>query len=305
MENKFIVRIAEGLGNQLFMYANAYSLSKKFNYKLYVDNTSGFIKTKNFREYYLDKFNITAPVINNANKFDTFSSNIKRSFLKKIDFLRKNKQFIVEKRNKNKITEFNDICHNKFSNKVFIEGHYESEKYFINHKNELINEFTFKNIDDYKNNYYFDLIKKNSNNIVSISVRTNRFSERINNKFNDSSIQKSVLFIKDTIDYINRATLEIEKKISNPIYLIWSNDFTNLRSYFPNQEKFIFVENKSNKIFQDFFLFNFCNNFIVGPTSFHWWGAWLNNNPNKICLRPKNLNPSKNVDFWPKDWISI
>ena len=34
--NKIIVRIAEGLGNQLFMYANAFALSKKINYNFFV-----------------------------------------------------------------------------------------------------------------------------------------------------------------------------------------------------------------------------------------------------------------------------
>ena len=46
MKNKLIVRIAEGLGNQLFMYAHAYCLSKKINYDLYIDNTSGYFKKK-------------------------------------------------------------------------------------------------------------------------------------------------------------------------------------------------------------------------------------------------------------------
>ena len=46
MKKKLIVRIAEGLGNQLFMYANAYALSKKLNYDLYLDNTSGYFKKK-------------------------------------------------------------------------------------------------------------------------------------------------------------------------------------------------------------------------------------------------------------------
>ena len=63
MEKKLIVRIAEGLGNQLFMYANAYSLSKKIKYELLVDDKSGFIKTKNFRSYYLHNFNISAKII--------------------------------------------------------------------------------------------------------------------------------------------------------------------------------------------------------------------------------------------------
>ena len=48
MEKKLIVRIAEGLGNQLFMYANAYALSKDLNYTLYIDDKSGFIKTREF-----------------------------------------------------------------------------------------------------------------------------------------------------------------------------------------------------------------------------------------------------------------
>ena len=51
MEKKLIVRIAEGLGNQFFMYANAFSVSKLINYKLFIDDESGFIKTKKFRKY--------------------------------------------------------------------------------------------------------------------------------------------------------------------------------------------------------------------------------------------------------------
>ena len=50
----------------------------------------------------------------------------------------------------------------------------------------------------------------------------------------------------------------------------------------------------------------YSKHFIVGPTSFHWWGAWLNQNPDKICLRlPEDLNPSNNKDFWPESWITI
>ena len=44
---KLIVRIAEGLGNQMFMYSHSYSLSKKLNYTLFLDNTSGYFKNKN------------------------------------------------------------------------------------------------------------------------------------------------------------------------------------------------------------------------------------------------------------------
>ena len=38
VNKKLVVRLSEGIGNQLFMYANAYSLSKKFDYNLFIDN---------------------------------------------------------------------------------------------------------------------------------------------------------------------------------------------------------------------------------------------------------------------------
>ena len=38
MKKKIIVEIAEGLGNQFFMYAHAYSMSKKLNYELFIDH---------------------------------------------------------------------------------------------------------------------------------------------------------------------------------------------------------------------------------------------------------------------------
>ena len=109
MEKKLIVRIAEGLGNQLFMYANAYALSKDLNYNLYIDDKSGFIKTKSFREYYLDRFNLTSQIIQDEEKFHNNFLNIKRKLLKKIDFFKTKKSFLIEKKTKNKNTNFYDI----------------------------------------------------------------------------------------------------------------------------------------------------------------------------------------------------
>ena len=60
----------------------------------------------------------------------------------------------------------------------------------------------------------------------------------------------------------------------------------------------------NNDVINDFNLFRYCKHFIVGPSSFHWWGAWLNENPNKICIRPIDINPSNNKNFWPKDWFT-
>ena len=70
------------------------------------------------------------------------------------------------------------------------------------------------------------------------------------------------------------------------------------------KKKFVFVEN--NNLAMVFYLFNFAKHFIVGPSSFHWWAAWLNSNKEKICVRPPDfIKPTNNIDFWPSSWIKV
>ena len=86
--------------------------------------------------------------------------------------------------------------------------------------------------------------------------------------------------------------------VYNPFYLVWSNDFDDLNKYF-NTDDHLFVKNEEDKIITDFYLLTQCKYFI-GPSTFNWWGAWLSSHKDKICVRPKNINPSNNSDFWPK-----
>ena len=299
MNKTIVAKISEGLGNQLFMYANAYAVSKKFNLNLCLDPYSGYRKN-NIRSFMLDNFNISSTI---APSDWIFSSNY-RNLIKKIkiryDFLKKKKSFFFELKDKNKITKYKSIKLDKMKNTFYIDGNFESEKYFLDYRKDLLNEFSFKN--DLCDNKYLDII--NNNNVVSISVRQNRFSERKNNKNNIYSINKSNDFLVETVDYIYQSVKFIKTKINNPKFLLWSNDFTDLEKYFPKHE-FLYVINAENKILNDFYLLTQCKYFIVGPSTFSWWGAWLSNKEDKICVRPKNINPSNNINFWPESWISI
>ena len=299
MDRIIIAKISEGLGNQFFMYANAYSISKKFNFNLCLDPCSGYYKN-NIRSFMLNNFNISSKMATP----DWIFSNDYRNLIKKIkikcEFFKKKKSFLFESKDKNKLTKFSSIKLNNFNNKIYIDGNFESEKYFLDYRNDLLNQFSFKK--DMSNNKYLDIIRKH--NVVSISVRQNRYSERIGNKFDQYSINKSQEFVAKTVDYIYQSIKFIKSKVHNPKFLLWSNDFTGLEKYFPTNE-FLYVINPEDKILNDFYLLTQCKYFIVGPSTFSWWGAWLSNNESKICIRPKTINPSNNLDFWPESWISI
>ena len=58
MKDKIIIRLSNEIGNQLFMYASAYSISKELNKKLYIDDETAFLEKKNISKFGLNLFNI-------------------------------------------------------------------------------------------------------------------------------------------------------------------------------------------------------------------------------------------------------
>jgi len=302
MEKKIIVRVAAGLGNQMFMYAHSYALANKIKYKLFIDDTSGFFQKKNRtneRSYKLNYFNISSPVAENKLKYDNYIKHIFRKILILIDKFKKEKSFMIEHKKKNKITFFKENK-SKFTNKIYVEGYYECEKYFNQFREAMLDQYTIKNdLLDHENKF-IDMLK--NSNSVSIHVRRNRFVEPKNFTFRGIQETRSI-HLSDVFVYIKKAVAFFEKKISNPKFFVWSNNFTDLDKIF-DKKKFIFVENNSTAV--DFHLFSLAKHFIVSPSSFHWWGAWLNKNVNKICVRPPDkLNPSNNLNFWPDNWKKI
>jgi len=309
MSKNLIIRISNGLGNQLFMYASAYAISKELSRKLLIDNESSFYSNKNISDYLLNNFNITSEIASDNKKFKSLYGYLKRKFLLKTDLFRRNKFFYIEKKNIDKITNYNDDFKNKFfDNNMYVEGYFESEKYFLNYKRSLSNEFKFKNPDIYKNNLYFDNISKS--NSVALCIRQNRFIEGIGNN-NEVNKKKSWNYTLEQIEYINKSVQIIKSKISNAKFFLWSNDFQNLESNFFNFDyqsiNLNNVNDNIDKTILGLYLLTNCKHYVVTGSSFNWWGAWLSANQNKIIIRPSHFKnfTFNNKDLWPENWLSV
>ena len=311
MKKKIILRLSNEIGNQMFMYASAFSISKKMDRELFIDNETAFLLKKNISKFALDNFHISTQISDNKFKFKNLLGYIRRKFFIKSDFLRLKKKFFIEKKDKYKITYHDESFINKqYADVLFLEGHFESPKYFNKHKKDIINEFRFKNESEFRENSIFKEI--NEVNSVGICIRQNRFNEG-RDKNTIENIENSMNYSNEQINYINKSVKFLKNKLSNAKFFLWSNDLSNLKK---ENLKFDFKiidisEYKSAHDIRAFnlFLLSSCKHFIVTPSTFSWWGAWLSLNSNKIITRPSDDFFSKfklnNLDFWPEYWIKI
>ena len=308
-----ITRISNELGNQMFMYASTLGISKRINKTLLLDNETAYLSRKNISKYGLNNFKISSNIAPNNLKFLGTAGYIKRKLFKKINNIVLKKKFYIEKKNKDKITQFdNNITSTMFANNVYFEGYFETEKYFTDIKDLILKEFSFIDREKFIKSPYFS--KLSNSNSVSICLRQNRFIEGKVDSNSTLNTQKSLAFTNEQIVYINKAISYFKKIINNPTFFLWSNDIKNIDLNLFNENITIVDHDKVfystfDKRCLDLFLISNCYNHIVIPSSFNWWGAWLSQKKNKIILRPSDKNFSlfkvNNKDLWPSDWIEI
>lgn len=91
-------------------------------------------------------------------------------------------------------------------------------------------------------------------------------------------------------------------------YLIFSDDIKWCKRHFIGN-KFEFSEGKSEV--EDLSLMKSCRNNIIANSSFSWWGAWLNDNSNKIVVAPatwfgpKLAKTHNTKDLIPNEWLKM
>jgi hypothetical protein len=284
IKKHIIIKLHGGLGNQLFQYSFARAYGLRNDCEVFIDKHTGFYNDSYKREYLLDQFKIN---INESNSI--FFKLYKISFIKKLMKLFCRFIFINEKSNSEFLSEYLDIQLNGFK---IIQGYWQSPLYFNNFKEEIKDDLSITE-------KMSEITLAESKLINSHSVALCfRFFQEVENMERD--ISREIKY------YINAIQL-IEKHIRNPSFIIFCNDKKKakkfINEYLPNLRNIKYISDKPNNkdAVQDLFLLTKCSNFILSPSTLHWWGAYLSENTN-ICI----AGDSKiKKDITPEKWILL
>lgn len=291
-----IVKLTGGLGNQMFQYATARRLAEKHSTILKLD-ISGFEQYKLHR-YSLHCFHIWEyPATDNEIKKVCGDNNLFRKVSKKLSSNFKhlpynNPKILIEK-------HFHFDPHILDSlNNVLLDGYWQSEKYFSDIPDVLHREFVIKYQQDPTSAKFAEQIQTTE----SVSVHVRR-TDYVNNSFTNQ--------IHGTCDqkYYAKAVQYVGDQISNPHFFIFSDEpgwaRDNLKLGFPTT---IVDCNDASRNYEDLRLMSLCKHNIIANSTFSWWGAWLNKNPDKLVYAPKkwfNDSSINTKDLIPDTWIKI
>lgn len=293
------VTITGGLGNQMFVYAFCLELRKRgYNTVLFAPrkrNSKGY----GHQGYELKKlFNISETIGVGSQIFDfllsiysqlirIFPTRFKRPLLKLVGVypVSVSENFVY----------YPEVFTFRHRNELFM-GTWQSEKYFSNAIIEVREHFKFKSNLISKANADV-LTQMYGRNSVSIHIRRGDYlSPQYIDGFGNIC----------TIEYYKRAIEFLNHKIENPYFYIFTDDKAWVVENFNIANSCFVVHNTGSNSWQDMFLMSKCKHNIIANSSFSWWGAWLNKNPDKIVIAPQKWwNGIDNDDVVPPNWIRV
>lgn len=292
-----IMQLMGGLGNQMFQYALGRSLSLRLKTDLKLDHESLIDRTPRgnivFRDYDLDIFTLVAE---RATKAEigrylprTEPKNTADKIYRKISNIISPHRYLYEPHFH--VTPIVD----QLPKDCYLVGYWQSPKYFKDVEAVIRNDFRFKEeMSPVAQELQKNIFSKNS---VCINVRR---LEYVNNSFHGLCDLK----------YFNPAIEIMKSKIDNPHFFIFSDDLEWCKENFPSNINKTFVGSEYfGPKFSDYLrLMSSCKHFIIPNSSYAWWGAWMNPDPDKMVITPKKWFADETwdaKDLIPENWMRV
>jgi hypothetical protein len=297
-----IVHLKGGLGNQMYQYAMGRYLSHRLNtpFKLdlsaYTESNEADQDTP--RNYCLYRYNILEQLASGSEVDWRTGRKLPKLFYKGWRGINKFLPgFLKFSIYHNQPVSFNS----KFlitSKYAYIDGYWQSEKYFSGIRNVICKEFSLKQPFNQRNQAVVEEIE--SDNSVGIHVRRGDYvTNPVTNKFHGVC----------SLDYYHESIRRLTLMIQKPHFYIFSDDPVWVEQNLKIDAPTTFVDwNGADGDYLDLILMSKCKHFIIANSSFSWWAAWLCSYIEKIVFTPRHWFRDAKInydDIIPQGWIRV
>lgn len=292
-----IVNLKGGLGNQMFQYALGRALSIKNNDELALDiNTLNKASSIGNipRAYGLAHFSIYARLATDA----------------EIASLKPQPSLLVKIKNKvhNRLLGDLTVCYDSRilsqTGDIYLDGYWQSPRYFEAIRDVLLKDLQLTSPLSSTATTFLKQIQES--NSVSLHVRRGDYVKNptIAKEFGVCSLQ----YYKSAIATLCKHEEEPEE---GRTFFIFSDDINwvieNLTESLPINAKAVMVTGANLKDTEELMLMSKCQHNIIANSSFSWWSAWLNQNPDKLVIAPTPWFDTTVYDknLIPPSWIQL
>lgn len=295
-----VVKLLGGLGNQMFQYAFGRALALrtgkavKFDTADLLDRSPSLTYT--FREYELDVFN-ARPVLAAAADTRLFSPPIGGLAYRVAHKI--NRRLVQAQRFVEKQSFGYDETVFQCGNATYFDGYWQNEAYFKPYEKQIRQDLTLQNPLSGLNLEIATQIGQ-APQAVSLHVRRGDYV---------SNAQANAVHGVCSPAYYEQAVAMLQAQLGEISLFIFSDEPAWVQANMKFDAAAVYISHNTGKnSVEDLRLMSLCKHNIIANSSFSWWGAWLNSNPQKIVIAPKNwilLGTTMSTGPVPASWVTL
>ncbi len=292
-----LVKLRDGLSNQMFQYAAARRLAAVHGTSVRIDTSwyDNIPAGVTQRSYELDKLRITGT---QASRWETIGTDgVRHSPLYEVPValfrkIRPRYRFVGE-RHFHFDSQILDLSDN-----VCLFGYWVSEKYFLDADEIVRREYMLRSLPSAENERWLGRLRESES--VALHVRRGDYVSNPANSEAQGTCDP---------DYYRRCIASMRRRLHDPVFFVFSDDLNWARDNLPLSGDTDYVDHNSGKqSCEDLRLMSSAQHNIIANSGFSWWGAWLNSNKGKVVIGPRRWmkDPTYQThDVLPADWISM
>ncbi len=303
-----VARIRGRLGNQLFQYAMARTLALERSTEVHLDLTHFLFEDHDCRlpafrtEFRIAGLSEIGPRLLASHLSRAVGRRTGAGLSSRIDerivgTLDDDRTYVREKP---KFVGYDEKAAEKVAKAegdIYLDGFWQSDRWFASRRDEILKEFELRAEPPKAMKDWLELMSVEGS--VGLHVRRGDYAQ---------SGFSNIYGVCDAA-YYKRAEEAILAKVERPRIFVFSDDLAWAKGNLKLKTELTFVEAKGLEEYHELALMSCCDHNVISNSTFSWWGAYLNRNPEKVVVAPgrwlKQESGMEEKDAVPGSWIRV